>query len=199
MELYCIHLPEQTSRIERLEAHLGKLRVPVELNIVEAQRCPIGYVGCALSHQKIIQYASENKMEYIITIEDDIKFINNFDKILDTISHDLPLRWDIIVGGVSWVEGVTRYNYNLVKIGDFSGTQFMIYNHTSYSDVLKWNADTNKSIDRYLGELSSRGDLHIYCITPFISTQFSGYSTIRKRFTDDENLFFQAQQKINEA
>lgn len=199
MELYCIHLPEQEHRIERLESHLSDIGVPVELNVVEAHRCPIGSVGCALSHKKIVKYALDNKFEYITVIEDDIKFINNFDKILKNICLDLPLRWDIIVGGVSWVDSVIRYNHNLVKIGDFSGTQFMIYNNSSYCSVLKWNADTNKSIDRYLGELSMKGDLHIYCITPFISTQFSGYSTIRKKYTDDEKLFFQAQMKINEA
>ncbi len=199
MELYCIHLPEQKERIERLEEHLTKSGITVELNVVEGEKSVIGSVGCALSHQKIIKYAFDRDMEYIIVVEDDIKFINNFDKYFNNICMDLPSDWDIIVGGVSWVSGVSRYNHNLVKIGDFSGTHFMIYNNSSYNSILKWKINVNKNIDRYLGDLSKRDLLNIYCITPFIATQFNGYSTIRRTFTDDNELFFNAQKKINEA
>lgn len=201
MEFYCIHLPEQADRLERLTQHLEETGVEVELNIIDGISEERGSLGCAKSHQKIVNYARRSKMEQITVIEDDIRFSPGFENTYLRAYADLPNDWDIFVGGVSWVGGVkTRISNNLVKLEDFSATHFMVYRRKSYKWVLSWNIHKREQhIDRYLGKLSKDGILNIYCATPFLATQFNGYSKIRNSYTDDDGHFNTAQQRINEV
>lgn len=200
MDLYCIHLPEQRERLENLTQCLkNKLHpsIDVKINIVEAVCDKVNpSVGCARSHQKIIRWASGKRLDEIIVVEDDVQMNDNFYKIYINAYNDLPDNWDILVGGVSWVNSrdTKRISPNLVQLGDFSATHFMVYRKSSYKRILKWNGGCN--IDRYIGRLAKSGVLNVYCATPFIATQFNGYSTIRKCYTNDSEQFLTAEQAL---
>lgn len=197
MELYCIHLKEQEDRLKRLTSHLEEKEAPVQLNIVDGIRAIPGSLGCTKSHKRIINYAKHKNLDEIIVIEDDIQFVDNFDIKYERIYKDLPEDWDILVGGVSWIDEIKeRVNSNLVKIGDFSATHFMVYRNKCYDKLLVDMKGEN--IDRFIGGLAKCDLLNVYCTTPFIAIQFDGFSTIRNTITEDYENFYLAQKRINE-
>ena len=198
MDLYCIHLPEQHERISRLTRHLRETThssISININIVDGIREIPPSSGCARSHQKIVRWASNKQLKEVIVIEDDVKMNVNFNKIYNISCRDLPVDWDILVGGVSWANSrdTKRISPNLVKLGDFSATHFMVYRNSAYKHILNWNSG---DIDRYIGRLAKSGTLNVYCSTPFIATQFDGYSLIRDKYADDSERFLIAEQEL---
>jgi len=198
MELYCIHLRQQPERLERLKTHLSELGEDVCLNVVDGIYNSRGNIGCANSHKKIIQYAINKNMDKVVVIEDDVKMKDGYLSKLNRSYDELPEDWDILLGGVSWAKNIKeRVGLNLVKIGDFSATHFIVYRKKCYGHVLKWNETIKPdNIDRYIGSLSERGILNVYCFVPFLATQFNGYSTIRNKDTDDSETFMRAERKM---
>ena len=175
MELYCIHLEEQGERLDNLREHLVQFGDRIKLNVIEGIKEKMGNIGCAKSHQKAVRYAKENGLDEIIVVEDDVKFDKRSIENYRLAYSHLPKDCDILLGGVSWVKSVKqRISMNLVKLGDFSASHFVLYRDKCYDKILCWNETFEKNnIDRYIGQLSARGSLNVYCCHPFIATQFS--------------------------
>ena len=191
MDAYCINLDEDKERWEKINNHVKELNLDFNIIRIPAIKHKTAKFGCAMSHQKAIEIAKEKNLDNILVIEDDIKFNENSYKYFQEVIQQLPEDWDIMNGGPSWVFKVgNRVSDNLVKLGDFSGTHFMFYNKKSYDIILSWKWNCGKTnIDRYLGLCSRQNKINIYSSSPFIATQFPGFSRIRNRNTNDDNLF----------
>ena len=60
------------------------------------EKCNSGQLGCFLSHFHIWKYVLDNKLDYAIILEDDVKIYKNFNRIINTIFDNLPKKFDYV-------------------------------------------------------------------------------------------------------
>jgi len=59
-------------------------------------KCSEGQLGCFLSHFQLWKYIIKSNIDLAIVLEDDVKIYNNFNKIIDTIYENLPVKFDYV-------------------------------------------------------------------------------------------------------
>jgi glycosyl transferase family 25 len=59
-------------------------------------KCSEGQLGCFLSHFQLWKYIIKSNIDIAIVLEDDVKIYNNFNKIIDTIYENLPVKFDYV-------------------------------------------------------------------------------------------------------
>ena len=73
MDVFCIHLPHRTDRMENIKK-LRKNYSSLNIQVFEGIRDENGARGCLRSHQALIRMAKEQGRPYIWVIEDDCTF-----------------------------------------------------------------------------------------------------------------------------
>lgn len=69
-------------------------------NFIKSQpKYILGHLGCRLSHLKAIKDAKDNNYKRILILEDDITFLEDPNKLLETNSHTLIQPWDMLYFG----------------------------------------------------------------------------------------------------
>lgn len=180
-ELYCINLQERPDKLQKLQQNIENTQFDCKLNVVEGIKHKNGEIGCGLSHQKIIRQAQQKHMDKILVLEDDCLFHNESYELFQQCMQELPVDFDIFVGGVHSCRPVKKISNHLCQLQTFTATHFILYNHTAYSTILEY---THGNIDYFL----SHQNLKIYCSYPFIATQATCFSDIKqtmKNYTDD--------------
>ena len=110
IDVYVINLKYRTDRWKHIENTFGQ---HFNLHRVDAVKHKNGAVGCFMSHQKCIQLAKEQDMEYIIVLEDDCTLSKTYkNNIVQKLKETLLFlqkykEWDIFTGG-----GVLNINNN---------------------------------------------------------------------------------------
>jgi GR25 family glycosyltransferase involved in LPS biosynthesis len=59
-------------------------------------RCNEGQLGCYLSHFQLWKHIIKFNIDLAIILEDDVKIYNNFNKIIDSIYENLPVKFDYV-------------------------------------------------------------------------------------------------------
>jgi GR25 family glycosyltransferase involved in LPS biosynthesis len=59
-------------------------------------KCSEGQLGCFLSHFQLWKYIIKSNIDLAIILEDDVKIYNNFNKIIDTVYENLPVKFDYV-------------------------------------------------------------------------------------------------------
>jgi GR25 family glycosyltransferase involved in LPS biosynthesis len=59
-------------------------------------KCNEGQLGCYLSHFQLWKHIIKSNIDLAIILEDDVKIYNNFNKIIDTIYENLPVKFDYV-------------------------------------------------------------------------------------------------------
>lgn len=88
-----------------------------------------GTYGCLLSHIKAITFAKENKFDDVLIMEDDIRFLQDFEFHLSEAMKQLPEHWDCLwLGGYDEVKG-TKYSERLLtNISSWGGYGYILRN-----------------------------------------------------------------------
>lgn len=60
------------------------------------EKCNVGQLGCFLSHFQIWKYIANNNLELAIILEDDVKIYKNFNRIINKIFENLPVKFDYV-------------------------------------------------------------------------------------------------------
>ena len=60
------------------------------------EKCNLGQLGCYLSHFNIWKYIVANNLDLAIVLEDDVKIYKNFNRIINTIYENLPVKFDYV-------------------------------------------------------------------------------------------------------
>jgi GR25 family glycosyltransferase involved in LPS biosynthesis len=86
MDAYVINLDKRPDRWEQIQKDWADFE---EINLirVSATEHTPGRVGCARSHLKLVQYAKDNNMPYILVLEDDATPTKNFKKLVTTLIY----------------------------------------------------------------------------------------------------------------
>jgi GR25 family glycosyltransferase involved in LPS biosynthesis len=162
------------------------------------------YIGCALSHLYLIEYAKRMNLPYIIVAEDDAVINVSPEKIstlLDILTNNLD-KWNIFNGCPTFGDGlehddnilVSESFNELLKVSNYGlSTAFIIYNRNIYDKLLTF--DFKIAIDQHIQKISLQ---HIHK-NEMIVYQRASYSDIEKKICDKtyEDYFQFSIQKIN--
>lgn len=111
--VFYINLDKRTDRKVKIEKLLSELNW--EYQRFSAIEHSNGAIGCSKSHLKLLEYAKENNLEYIVIVEDDMTItdINLFKTQLDKFLNS-GIEYDVLLlGGNSYPD--PKYEY----ISDF--------------------------------------------------------------------------------
>ena len=59
-------------------------------------KCNEGQLGCYLSHFQLWKHIIKSNIDLAIVLEDDVKIYSNFNKIIDTVYENLPVKFDYV-------------------------------------------------------------------------------------------------------
>lgn len=174
---------------------------PIFINAVKETP---GWIGCLKSHIKVLKIAKEQKLDYVLVMEDDNviidkKYFNEtVAKIINFLSNNLD-KWQIFNGSpIVNKHTVIHNDYNLdnttklYEITTASSTNFIIYNKNvydyiiNYENIIKYKLKNTYKIDMILSK-----QFKTLCVMPFICSQknneYSDVSTASR--TDIDKLY----------
>jgi len=105
MRFFCLNLKDSTLRRASAEAEFEREGVPIEFVIAypaaqsgivaPTKMFTSGMIGCAISHERLLEEAVRNKYGPFIIFEDDIQLQSNFMNRLKSAMDSLPEQWDM--------------------------------------------------------------------------------------------------------
>lgn len=204
---YVINLDRSTDRWESLQTD-WKGAFPVQR--VSAVEASPGWVGCAMSHIKIIEEAKARGDPHVLIWEDDciprkrngeytnVQVIKRmWAEAVQKLSAN-PGRWDIVLGASSQIAEETRQDPvlsgNLVKLFPIRRgftTHWTLYNASIYDYILAWKDEKSEPIDVYMYKKA-----RVFVTYPFLAEQRPGHSLIENGDRDYAQLFDNAERKL---
>ena len=141
MNIYCINIDKRNDRWNLMVEQFHTIQ---EINLIRisAIENKHGWIGCGLSHLKVVDNYM-NKYEHLIVIEDDCKVndIINFKNSVEQIIKWLDMhndKWTIFNGNPSFInESNCKILENSPKIVECKGgtTNFIIYNNKKHDEI----------------------------------------------------------------
>ncbi|RRS32182.1 MAG: hypothetical protein P794_02055 [Epsilonproteobacteria bacterium (ex Lamellibrachia satsuma)] len=171
---YCLGLPEN---IERRASFL--LDNKYNFSIFDGLRHYVGWKGCAYSYKYLIQYAKKNNWDYIVICEDDVRFLDDFEKNLQVIIEYLmntKHEWNIFSGLIADLHEDAKIltidaykKTEFIYLNKMTSMVFNIYHKSIYDTILSWDEKNNdvvtNTIDRYI---EAQKELKVVTVFPFL-------------------------------
>lgn len=182
---YCMNLDKRTDRWEQVVKDFCRLQTVMYIDIqrvLSVENLKEPQKGAARTFKNIITMAKNNKLPYVLILEDDLFVIDPI-KVVNAL-EDVPPDWDILLGGSYHYVPDKKYSDNWMKMKDFCGLHFIIIRARLYDKILDIK-ETAQHIDRVIGGLTKRGHVTTYLMYPMPCQQRPGFSNIRKRHVDD--------------
>lgn len=197
--IYYINLASRPDRLDHVQNELQSVGLSRATRF-EAISLSNGAVGCAMSHLRLLQRASANRLDHIMILEDDITFLNpdvfkhQANAFLE--KHSAADDWDVLLLAGNNVLPCTSINgdTSCVKISACQTTTGYLVNGR-YIRTLQANFSTGISnllrnplnrtlfaIDRYWFSLQHRDQW--FLLTPATVVQYPNYSDIEHRNTN---------------
>ena len=147
---------------------------------LEHQDLTTGSIGCFLSHLKIYNIIKNkhHDSDYILILEDDNIFNNNFNKELNIAINRAPTDWDIILlcyNDFSSTPVVNNKYYK--KTTKFHLTNCYLIRKQSVNKILNHYSKIYNQFDSYLSDLARQNILNIYTYNTKLSKQGRHFKT----------------------
>jgi hypothetical protein len=204
---YVINLDRCTDRWESLQKDWKDAFPLQRVSAVEASP---GWVGCGLSHVKIVEEAKARGDKWVLVWEDDCiprkrngEYTNVtvvrqlWEQALEVLGKHLG-RWDVVLGATSQVfdaplmdTTLSTRHVRIFRILKGYTTHWTLYNASFFDTLLKWKETKPKPIDVYLFEKA-----RIFVTLPFMAEQRPCYSVIENRETDYSKYFTEAERAL---
>lgn len=210
---YVISTKPSIDRRDKLTKHMenrSSILIPKYFPALEGTP---GWIHCALSHLKLVEYAKSLDMPYIVVLEDDTELCEDFDTYFRPVLKFLRSRtdWDVFNGNPTNIEEYQNFqilskNPNIVRFYRGFTTNFIIYSKRSYDKVLGLKhryvnlLDIHSKGELVLGE---RINYHAYDLRlveldlkfitniPYISKQAEGYSIIEDKVLNYDTCIYE--------
>lgn len=193
---FYINLEKRPDRNKHAYNELSKLDIiPNRLNAIEH---PIGIIGCALSHIKVINEAKKYNWDYVCVFEDDI-VIKNVNLLKRKVNKLIDTDFDVLMlSGNNFrpFEEKDEYNGDYIKVSKCFTTGAMIIKKHYYDtwlnnlkegvEILMRTGDRNYSLDMYNHKLQQKDNW--FLVTPICAYQKPDYSDIENNNVNYMNL-----------
>lgn len=195
---FYINLEHRTDRKEHVEKELKNLGIQaIRFNAIKMTN---GAIGCSMSHLKILEDAKKNKLDHVLIIEDDIKFLdpelfkNQFNKFIELHGNN----WDVILFAGNNMPPYDKIDDTCIKVSRCQTTTgYLVNGH--YINVLASNVKMgltnllNKPDEKSLFAIDKfwfvlQGASNWYLITPLTVVQREDYSDIEQKITNYEDM-----------
>jgi glycosyl transferase family 25 len=193
---FYINLEHRTDRKEHVEKEL--LNIGINAKRFNAIKIENGAIGCSMSHLKLLQDAEKNKLDHILIVEDDIKFLDPelFKNKLDKFFEIHENNWDVILLAGNNMPPYENIDETCIKVSRCQTTTgYLVNGH--YIKILLQNVKIglthllNKptehskyAIDKFWFVLQKNSKW--YLIIPPTVVQREDYSDIEKKITNYE-------------
>jgi len=185
-----INLEKRLDRRIEIENELKWANIPLDkiirFNAIYNEK---GYIGCALSHIKCLEYAIENNLENILILEDDFTFKRNKDYIESSLLKIKEFKdWDIILLATN-IRKINNFKENIFRLIEGKTTAAYLVNRRyfkilieNFQEALKYLIETDNSqlysIDVFWNILQKRDNW--FTFFPTLGYQRVSYSDIEK-------------------
>jgi GR25 family glycosyltransferase involved in LPS biosynthesis len=136
---------------------------------------------CFASHLKCIQLAKDNKLPYVLILEDDATFTDNCIKTFNESFNQIQqLEWHMFYLGANLNAPASIVNESLLKLtGAYTTHAYMV--HERFYDTIL-NLKLDYEIDVCYSKLMTSSN--IYMCNPIISYQLPSHSDLQNGFRD---------------
>ena len=167
---FIINLKNRNDKKEYIKSHLKKLSSSFSYTFFNAEKHSNPKRGCLESHLSIIKDALKKNMKYILILEDDCNFIQDFSKM-----ESPPSDWNMIYLGGTVHRILDRKNKGYARVQCWT-THAYIINLTDNTFVQKLLELENydEEIDRYYLE-KIHPNFNCYVCDPMIAIQKEGF------------------------
>jgi GR25 family glycosyltransferase involved in LPS biosynthesis len=174
---YIINLKHRADRYDHMVNEMKKFPVNYEFieGIIDETKT------CFQSQKKCIQLAKENKLPYVLVLEDDAIFTDNIIKVFETTFSELQtLEWDMFFLGANLQKVSIRVSPNILKLtGAYAAHAYMV--HERFYDTIL-NLPQICEMDVHYHDLMS---IHnVYMCDPMIAYQLPSHSDLQDGFRD---------------
>lgn len=195
---YYINLENRPDRRDHIENQLLTMDLKGErFNAIKMEN---GAIGCSMSHLKILQNAFENKLDYVLILEDDITFLNpdlfkeQFKKFIQLHKNN----WDVVLFAGNNIPPYEKTDESCIKVSRCLTTTGYLVNGNYIKNLINniriglTNLIHNPSkrnlyaIDTFWFVLQNTGNW--YLIIPASVIQKDDYSDIEKKRTNYKNI-----------
>jgi len=161
-----INLKKRTDRHESVIRQMNMEKAPYK--IWEGIETTPAKIGISRSHKKIIQWAKDNALSFVVIAEDDLQFTGT--GAYRYFIENMPIDFDLYLGGYY---GGLPDEYNVMK--KFNGTTLFICHSRYYDTFLSVNENIN--LDNALSMTEGK-----FVVCPkFVCKQAPGYSDNLKK------------------
>jgi len=132
-----------------------------------------GEIACLMSHKKAIETAKENKAPYVIVLEDDVIFAEDFTKRIKFLLKILPQNWEHV-----YLSGAPKFNLqylpnlqfmNVVPSIITDGAFSIMIRDTAYDKVISELSTFKSTSDDIYGRMILDKQLVSYTFYPFVT------------------------------
>jgi hypothetical protein len=190
IDAYCIHLPHRVDRLAHIAA-LEAANPDLRLHLIDAVYIPEdGLKGCLESHQAAVRYAKDNRLPYILVLEDDCDLLvspsefkaallASIDYLTTTPSAQIVSGCGNLVVKTATVVG-SRGGVRFLTAPDVRTTHCILYSAAAYDAVLSYDPDIplDDQMNRYT----------LVFTYPYLATQRPGYSDIKVETVEYTNI-----------
>jgi glycosyl transferase family 25 len=195
---FYINLEHRVDRKEHVEKELNNIGIKGQrFNAIKMDN---GAIGCSMSHLKILQEAIKNKLDHILIVEDDIKFLNpelfksQFNKFIENHGNN----WDVILLAGNNMPPYQNMDETCIKVSRCQTTTgYLVNGHyfkilctnikMGLTNLLNKPDEPNKyAIDKFWFILQNNS--RWFLITPPTVVQREDYSDIEKKITNYEKI-----------
>ena len=141
---YYINLDHRTDRKERAIKEFKKIGIQNPNRFSAIKNDIHGGIGCGLSHVGVLEKAKEHGWDYVIIMEDDIKFYDQEEtvqKITNIFQSDI--EWDVMIIGSKIKEPIEKINEDCVRVlgGIHSTIMYIVKKHYYDTLINLWKKD----------------------------------------------------------
>ena len=205
-KIFIINLKERKDKYEKITKQLKELNItnyerfeaikPTQWQILHnpylqalyKNNCfGIGVIGCKLSHAKAIELAKERKYKSILILEDDARFLKDFEENLKSAIGQLELikEWDMLYLGANHKKKGIVQTKNLKRVFNAYTTSSYIIKDTLYDEVLNNAIKEQCEIDTFYVNFIQK-KYKVLGVHPNFIDQYPSKSDISGNMTDYE-------------
>ena len=146
-----------------------------------------GAAALSATYNHLIKEAKEKSLDSIMVFEDDVLFVDTFEKDFFEMSKKIPQDWDILYLGGNNEGGLGEQIFDRLYRCKWTLTTHAIGIHSKMYDRILGNNDVFGSfIDVTIADMHHGIKAYVFC--PFLATQAVSYSDIEYREQNNQGF-----------